>query len=147
MMNILTPVALRSRREELGLSRSNFAKILGLGESTIRSWEIAKSSPRDPSSIDHLLGKLEGEYLNLVDELMCTADDKSRITSEPLLLCSYFNQRDYELNEPYWSRILPISTYRVAVAHSPAILNSENIATCIVGVSERDENCFEEDND
>lgn len=140
MMNILAPVALRSRREALGLSRSDFAKMLGIGESAIRSWEIAKSSPRDPSGIDQLLGQLESEFLNLVDALTCCTDDSGRIVGEPLLLRSYINQREYEVNEPYWSSILPISTYRVAVAHSAMILNSRNIAARIVGVSERDKN-------
>ena len=140
MMSFLASVALRSRREALGLSRSDLAKILGIRESGVRSWEIAKSSPRDPSVIDQLLGQLESEFLNLVDELTCCTDDSGRIVGEPLLLRSYINQREYEVNEPYWSSILPISTYRVAVAHSAMILNRRNIAARIVGVSERDEN-------
>ena len=38
--------------------------------------------------------------------------------------------------EPYWSQLLPLSTYRVAVAQAALILQSSDIPTYIVGVED-----------
>lgn len=126
----------RARREALGLSRKNLADVIGVGEATIRNWEIGKGEPRDPMSIHMLLGGLEDEMLLLIDQLMEPMDGDKPETGEPLYLRCYEHQSDYETMEPYWSKLLPIQTHRVAVAIAANMLNDDNIPTDVVGIED-----------
>lgn len=136
MLNPLTPAGIRTRREGLGLSRRELAEILDVAEASIRSWETGKTEPFDPFGAHMILGGLEDEFMNLLDHLTDPADGDKPETGEPLQLRSYLRQDDYETMEPYWSKLLPLSTYRVAVAQAALILQSSDIPTYIVGVED-----------
>lgn len=136
MLNPLTPAGIRTRREGLGLSRRELAELLDVAEASIRSWETGKTEPFDPFGAHMILGGLEDEFMNLLDHLTDPADGDKPETGEPLQLRSYLRQDDYETMEPYWSRLLPLSTYRVAVAQAALILQSSDIPTYIVGVED-----------
>lgn len=136
LLNPLTPAGIRTRREGLGLSRRELAEILDVAEASIRSWETGKTEPFDPFGAHMILGGLEDEFMNLLDHLTDPADGDKPETGEPLQLRSYLRQDDYETMEPYWSKLLPLSTYRVAVAQAALILQSSDIPTYIVGVED-----------
>ena len=86
--NPLTPVGLRCRREALGMSRADLAKVLKVNEGVIRSWEIGKSEPRDPLSVHMILGNLEDEALECLDELLAPIEDQDE-TVRSLPYCSH----------------------------------------------------------
>ena len=136
MLNPLTPAGIRTRREGLGLSRRELAELLDVAEASIRSWETGKTEPFDPFGAHMILGGLEDEFMNLLDDLTDPADGDKPETGEPLQLRSYLRQDDYETMEPYWSLLLPLSTYRVAVAQAAMILQSSDIPVYIVGVED-----------
>ena len=136
MLNPLTPAGIRTRREGLGLSRRELAEILDVAEASIRSWETGKTEPFDPIGAHMVIRGLEDDFLNLIDDLTDSADGDKSETGEPLQLRSYLHQDDYETMEPYWSKLLPLSTYRMAVAQAALIFESSDIPTCIVGVDD-----------
>lgn len=136
MLNPLTPAGIRTRREGLGLSRREFAQILDVAEASIRSWETGKTAPFDPIGTHMVIGGLEDEFLNLIDDLTEPMDGEKPEKGEPLQLRSYLYQDDYESLEPYWSKLLPLSTYRMAVAQAALILQSSDIPVYIVGVED-----------
>lgn len=136
LLNPLTPAGIRTRREGLGLSRRELAELLDVAEASIRSWETGKTAPFDPIGAHMVIGGLEEEFLNLIDDLTDPADGDKPETGEPLQLRSYLYQDDYEAMEPYWSKLLPLSTYRMAVAQAALILQSSDIPVCIVGVED-----------
>ena len=136
MLNPLTPAGIRIRREGLGLSRRELAEILDVAEASIRSWETGKTEPFDPIGAHMVIGGLEDEFLNLIDDLTEPMEGDKPETGEPLQLRSYLRQDDYETMEPYWSKLLPLSTYRMAVAQAALILQSSDIPTYIVGVED-----------
>lgn len=136
MLNPLTPAGIRTRREGLGLSRRELAVILDVAEASIRSWETGKTEPFDPFGAHMILGGLEDEFVNLLDDLTDPADGDKPETGEPLQLRSYLHQDDYETLEPYWSKLLPLPTYRMAVAQAALILQSSDIPVYIVGVGD-----------
>nr|DAE78635.1 MAG TPA: hypothetical protein [Caudoviricetes sp.] len=82
------------------------------------------------------IGGLEDDFLNLIDDLTDPADGDKPETGDPLQLRSYLRQDDYETLEPYWSKLLPLSTYRMAVAQAALILQASNIPTYIVGIDD-----------
>lgn len=136
MLNPLTPAGIRTRREGLGLSRRELAEILDVAEASIRSWETGKTEPFDPFGAHMILGGLEDEFVNLLNDLTDPADGDKPETGEPLQLRSYLHQDDYETMEPYWSKLLPLSTYRMAVAQAALTLQSSDIPVYIVGVED-----------
>lgn len=136
MLNPLTPAGIRTRREGLGLSRRELAEILDVAEASIRSWETGKTEPFDPIGAHMVIGGLEDDFINLIDRLTAPMYSDKPETGEPLQLRSYLRQDDYETMEPYWSQLLPLSTYRVAVAQAALILQSSDIPTYIVGVED-----------
>ena len=136
LLNPLTPAGIRTRREGLGLSRRELAELLDVSEASIRSWETGKTEPFDPFGAHMILGGLEDEFMNLLDHLTDPADGDKPETGEPLQLRSYLRQDDYETMEPYWSQLLPLSAYRVAVAQAALILQASDIPTYIVGVED-----------
>lgn len=136
LLNPLTPAGIRTRREGLGLSRRELAEILDVAEASIRSWETGKTEPFDPIGAHMVIGGLEDEFLNLIDDLTEPMEGEKPETGEPLQLRSYLRQDDYETMEPYWSQLLPLSTYRMAVAQAALILQSSDIPTYIEGVED-----------
>lgn len=136
MLNPLTPAGIRTRREGLGLSRRELAEILDVAEASIRSWETGKTEPFDPITTHTAIGGLEDDFLNLIDDLTEPMDGDKPETGEPLQLRSYLHQGDYEAMEPYWSKLLPLPTYRMAVAQASLILQASDIPVCIVGVED-----------
>lgn len=136
MLNPLTPAGIRTRREGLGLSRRELAEKLDVAEASIRSWETGKTEPFDPIGAHMVIGGLEDEFLNLINDLTEPMDGEKPETGEPLQLRSYLRQDDYETMEPYWSQLLPLSTYRMAVAQAALILQASDIPTYIVGMED-----------
>lgn len=136
LLNPLTPAGIRTRREGLGLSRRELAQFLDVAEASIRSWETGKTEPFDPITTHMAIGGLEDEFVNLIDDLTEPMDGEKPETGEPLQLRSYLYQDDYETMEPYWSKLLPLPTYRMAVAQAALILQSSDIPTYIVGVED-----------
>lgn len=136
LLNPLTPAGIRTRREGLGLSRRELAEILDVAEASIRSWETGKTEPFDPIMTHMAIGGLEDDFINLIDDLTAPMYSDKPETGEPLQLRSYLRQDDYETMEPYWSQLLPLSTYRMAVAQAALIFESSDIPTYIVGVED-----------
>lgn len=135
--NPLTPVGLRCRREALGLSRADLAEILGVNEGTIRSWEIAKSEPRDPLGVHMALGALEDTALECLDELLAPADDEDEsVRSLPTVLIAYSSRADYE-QYTRWAKRLPIAAYRACVGRAFQLLSDDGIPVEIVSPYDR----------
>lgn len=130
--NPLTAVGLRCRREALGLSRADLAALLDINEGTVRSWEIAKSEPRDPLSVHMALGALEDAALECLDELLAPADDQDdSVRSLPTALIAYSTQADYE-QHTRWAHRLPIAAYRACVGRAFQLLSEDDIPVEIV---------------
>lgn len=128
--NPLTPVGLRCRREALGLSRADLAMILNTSEGVIRSWEISKSEPRDPISINEAISTLEDAALDCLNELLTHAEYKSA-QGLAVTLTAYSTQADYEQNTHFAQR-LPVAAYRACVGRAFQILSDEDIPAEIV---------------
>ena len=130
--NPLTPVGLRCRREALGMSRADLAKVLKVNEGVIRSWEINKSEPRDPLSVHMILGNLEDEALECLDELLAPIEDQDEaVRSLPTALIAYSTQADYE-QHTRWAQRLPLSAYRACVGRAFQLLSDDDIPVEIV---------------
>ena len=130
--NPLTPVGLRCRREALGMSRADLAKVLKVNEGVIRSWEIGKSEPRDPLSVHMILGNLEDESLECLDELLAPIEDQHEtVRSLPTALIAYSTQADYE-QHTRWAQRLPLAAYRACVGRAFQLLSDDDIPVEIV---------------
>lgn len=130
--NPLTPVGLRCRREALGMSRADLAKVVKVNEGVIRSWEIGKSEPRDPLSVHMILGNLEDEALECLDELLAPIEDQDEtVRSLPTALIAYSTQADYE-QHTRWAQRLPLSAYRACVGRAFQLLSDDDIPVEIV---------------
>lgn len=128
----LTPVGLRCRREALGLSRADLAKILDVNEGVIRSWEIAKSEPRDPLGVHMALDAFENAALECLDELLAPIEDQDKtVRSLPIALIAYATQVDYE-QHTRWAQRLPIAAYRACVGRAFQLLSDDDIPVEIV---------------
>ena len=132
MTEPLTPAGLRCRRKALGLTRAELAAHVGAPESAIRSWEIGKSTPRDPISVHMLIGNLEDAALDCVDELTAPADDEIEdVRVVPTALFSYVDQAAYEQGCE-WADRLPLSTYQACVGRAFAFLADQDIPVEII---------------
>lgn len=132
MTGSLTPSGLRCRRKALGLTRAELGDLIDAPESAIRSWEIGKGAPRDPISVHMLLGSIEDEALNCVDELTAPADDEVvDVRACPIALFSYVDQTAYEQGCE-WAALLPLSTYQACVGRAFAILADQDIPVEII---------------
>lgn len=60
-----SPIALRSRREALGLTRQMLAEYIGVGAGAIRGWERGDSYPRDPQEILGMVSALRKRQLRI----------------------------------------------------------------------------------
>lgn len=130
--NPLTPVGLRCRREALGMSRADLAKVLKTNEGVIRSWEIGKSEPRDPLSVHMILGNLEDDALECLDELLAPIEDQDEtVRSLPTALIAYSTQADYE-QHTRWAQRLPLAAYRACVGRAFQLLSDDDIPVEIV---------------
>lgn len=132
MTGSLTPAGLRCRRKALGLTRAELGDLIDAPESAIRSWEIGKGTPRDPISVHMLLGSLEDESLNCVDELTAPADDETEdVCAVPTALFSYVDQAAYEQGCE-WADRLPLSTYQACVGRAFVLLADQDIPVEII---------------
>lgn len=132
MAEPLTPAGLRCRRKALGLSRAELGAIVDAPESAIRSWEIGKGTPRDPGSIHMLLGAIEDDALDCVDELTSPADDENEdVLAIPTALFSYVDRVAYERGCE-WAGRLPLSTYQACVGRAFALLADQSIPVEII---------------
>lgn len=132
MTEPLTPSGLRCRRKALGMSLGDLAVLLNVNDGVIRSWEIGKTWPRDPVSIHMLLGSIEDEALNCVDELTAPADDDNDdVRAVPTALFSYVGQAAYERGCE-WADRLPLSTYQACVGRAFALLADQDIPVEII---------------
>lgn len=128
----LTPISLRCRRKALGLTRAELGDLIGAPESAIRSWEIGKTRPRDPSSIHMCLAALEDAALDCVDELTAPADDEIEdVRAIPTALFSYVDQASYEQGCE-WAARLPLSAYQACVGHAFALMADQDIPVEII---------------
>lgn len=130
--NPLTPVGLRCRREALGMTRADLAKVLKVNEGAIRSWEIGKSEPRNPLSVHMILGNLEDEALECLDELLAPIEDQDEtVRSLPTALIAYSTQADYE-QHTRWAQRLPLAVYRACVGRAFQLISDDDIPVEIV---------------
>lgn len=132
MTEPLTPAGLRCRRKALGLTRAELGDLIDAPESAIRSWEIGKGAPRDPSSVHMLLGNLEDAALDCVDELTAPADDETEdVRVIHTALISYVDRAAYEQGSE-WAARLPLSTYQACVGRAFAFLADQDIPVEII---------------
>lgn len=131
MTELLTPAGLRCRRKALGMSRGDLASLLDVNDGVIRSWEIGKTWPRDPVSIHMLLGLIEDEALNCVDDLTAPLTARTRTCARPAALFSYVDQAAYEQGCE-WAARLPLSTYQACVGRAFALLADQDIPAEII---------------
>lgn len=132
MTEPLTPAGLRCRRKALGMSLGDLSALLDVNNGVIRSWEIGKTWPRDPVSIHMLLGSIEDEALNCVDELTAPADNEIEdVRACPTVLFSYVDQAAYERGCE-WADRLPLSTYQACVGRAFALLADQDIPVEII---------------
>ena len=104
--------------------------ILNTSEGVIRSWEISKSEPRDPISINEAISTLEDAALDCLNELLTHAEYKSA-QGLAVTLTAYSTQADYEQNTHFAQR-LPVAAYRACVGRAFQILSDEDIPAEIV---------------
>ena len=114
------------------MSLGDLAALLDVNDGVIRSWEIGKTWPRDPVSIHMLLGSIEDEALNCVDDLTAPADDENEDARAcPTALFSYVDQAAYERGCE-WADRLPLSTYQACVGRAFALLADQDILAEII---------------
>lgn len=114
------------------MSLGDLAALLDVNDGVIRSWEIGKTWPRDPVSIHMMLGTIEDEALNCVDELTAPADDENEdVRAVPTALFSYADQAAYERGCE-WAARLPLSTYQACVGRAFALLADQDIPVEVI---------------
>lgn len=129
---LLIPVGLRCRRKALGLSRAELGELLGAPESAIRSWEIGKTTPRDPKSVNMLLSSLEAAALDCVDDLTVPDDDEIEdVRGGHTALIAYADKTTYE-RVCGWANRLPLSAYQACVGRASELLADQGIPVEII---------------
>lgn len=132
MTEPLTPAGLQCRRKALGLSRAELGALVAVNEGVIRSWEIGKSSPRDPKSVNMLITGLEVAALDCVDKLTTPADCEIEDAGvSPVVLISYVDQVAYE-QYCEWAGKIPLPTYQACVGNAAALLAEHGLNVSII---------------
>lgn len=125
------PIELRSRREALGLSQVDLARLLGIKQNTVSQWEAGMRSPRDPVSILMALSGLEDEFDDLVDRIAELGEHASAVRdSSSVELRTYASDAVYWVAEAAAARKgIPAAMHRAATAYAARALENEQAIT------------------
>lgn len=123
----MNPLELRTRRQALGLSQEEFARLAGVGQATISQWEAGARTPRDPNSIHVLLCVLEDAHAELIDQIAELAEHASAVRDLPrVTLRTYASDADYWANDARAREAgLPSALHRTATAHAAYLVRGE----------------------
>lgn len=125
------PIELRSRREALGLSQVDLARLLGIKQNTVSQWEAGMRSPRDPVGVLMALSGLEDEFDDLVDRIAELGEHASAVRdSSSVELRTYASDAVYWVAEAAAARKgIPAAMHRAATAYAARALESEQAIT------------------
>lgn len=124
----MTPLDLQARREMLGLSQADLARLLDVAQPTISAWENGSRTPRDPITVLMQLQQLADAQEELVVQLVDLIEGKSAKLHQPAVeLVTYRQDVDYWVADPAARKArIPASMHRVAAAHAAAEVEAEH---------------------
>lgn len=132
---VVDPIEYRARREALGLSQADLARLLGVGQSAVSQWETGSRTPRDPVGVLDVLAGLEDVLDELADVVTETGEHSSALRGSPEVVL-----RTYPDDDAYWAadagaarRRIPAAVHRAATALAArALAEDAGIAARIV---------------
>ena len=115
-------VGLRSRREALGLPQAVLARLLGVSQNVVSSWEQATRTPRDPVGVHMRVAEVEEGLEDLVAQIVADVT----VGGDPVELVTYASDEDWWAASPGAERAgLPAQLHRVATARAAVELGEE----------------------
>lgn len=121
------PIELRARREALGLSQVDLARLLNVRQNTVSQWEAGVRTPRDPVGVLMALSGLEDEFDDLVDRIADLGEHSSAVRNTPVV-----ELRTYATDTAYWAaeaaadhKATPAAMHRAATAYAARTLEDE----------------------
>ncbi len=115
-------VGLRSRREALGLPQAVLARLLGVSQNVVSSWEQATRTPRDPVGVHMRVAEVEEGLEDLVAQIVADVT----VGGDPVELVTYASDEDWWAVSPGAERAgLPAQLHRVATARAAVELGEE----------------------
>ena len=115
-------VGLRSRREALGLPQAVLARLLGVSQNVVSSWEQTTRTPRDPVGVHMRVAELEEVMEDLIAQIVADVT----VGGDPVELVTYAT------DEAWWAASsgagragLPVQLHRVATARAAVELGEE----------------------
>lgn len=128
-----SPIALRSRREALGLTRQMLAEHIGVGAGAIRGWERGDSYPRDPQEILGMVSALEETAAAHQFDLMTEVDPTlAPGESDRALLYTWRSQADYATWYPQLAQRVPVATHRALTGQVAAALTMQGVEVEVI---------------
>jgi len=81
----VNPIELKARRLALGLSQSELAELVGVGQNAVSQWETGARRPNPGTAVvlADALDQLEDAAMDLEDELVELAEHKSALLDSP----------------------------------------------------------------
>ena len=115
-------VGLRSRREALGLPQAVLARLLGVSQNVVSSWEQTTRTPRDPVGVHMRVAEVEEGLEDLVAQIVADVT----VGGDPVELVTYASDEDWWAVSPGAERAgLPARLHRVATARAAVELGEE----------------------
>ena len=115
-------VGLRSRREALGLPQAVLARLLGVSQNVVSSWEQATRTPRDPVGVHMRVAEVEEGLEDLVAQIVADVT----VGGDPVELVTYATDEAWWAVSPGAGRAgLPARLHRVATARAAVELGEE----------------------
>ena len=115
-------VGLRSRREALGLPQAVLARLLGVSQNVVSSWEQTTRTPRDPVGVHMRVAELEDVMEDLIAQIVADVT----VGGDPVELVTYATDEDWWAVSPGAGRAgLPAQLHRVATARARVELVEE----------------------
>lgn len=118
---------LKARREALGISQTDLARLLNVKQSTISLWESGKRAPRDPIAVSMHLHQLEDAHDEIIEKLCENTEHASALHNSPNVAI-----RTFQTDDAYWNKDararelqIPASMHRSAAAWAKRIVEEE----------------------
>ena len=118
-------IELKARREALGMSQADLARVMEVSQSTVSSWEVGSRNPRDPEDVDQRLWELEQGMMGLLDSITQAVESKSaKLHQSTVELRSFSDDKSFWDAEPSLEG-MPAAVHRAACAHAAVLAREE----------------------
>lgn len=130
MKIVFTPIGLRARREALGLTQADLARVLGVSALTLHRWEAGQRAPVDHDQVEQMLVSLEAFMGDIVQALCDSAERQADDEREASIHVFRDDQQWHAVDALAAEHGLPVSFYRIAAARAAATLR-ENLGVTV----------------